>query len=229
MLHVAPLQLNWEQMVDMGDEDLGVYTPDDKPMFTQIRDTLLRHGLLKTFGLYLVHKHFDIAHDEEMVETVDFAVETIVVAPVKRRLLDMSEMVPTNWFFSVPRGEAVQVRVAQWGYAKDLSHAERFPFADAHAGCMGEINRILHAHDALDRFGMFLIRNQFSLASEENQLECTDHENRKLVITTKNRDDDAFSTVATNWIFTPDETVASACCDCATNSGGYHQRTHRSR
>lgn len=229
MLHVSPVDLNWEEMPEMGDEDLGVYTPSDSPIFSEIRDALMSRGLLGAFGIYLVHKHFQIDSDEEMVETVDFDAEAIFVQPVKRRLLNMDDMVPTNWVFAAPREGEVQVQVAQWGHAKDLSNAERNPFADAYAECLDEISHILHKHGAQDRFGMFLIRKQFSFEAEENQLECTNQENRLLVITTKRRDDTTFSTVSTNWIFTPDETVASACCDCAKNSGGYHQGTHRSR
>ena len=79
MLQIAQHHLNWEAMPNMGEEALDGYAPSDKPLFTEIRDSLLRHGALDSFGLYLVHKHFDIGHDEEMVEFVDFETSTMIV------------------------------------------------------------------------------------------------------------------------------------------------------
>lgn len=227
MLQIAQHHLNWEAMPNMGEEALDGYAPSDKPLFTEIRDSLLRHGALDSFGLYLVHKHFDIGHDEEMVEFVDFETSTMIVRPVKRSELDMKTLVPTNWFF-VPGKDEIGVKVAQWGFAKDLPRAERTPFAEKYAKCFREIREALEAANSSERFGIFLIRNQFEFEAEENQLECTDHDNRTLTLTTKLRASDSDNSIPTNWIFTPTEEVATNCCDCARNSGG-HLGFHRQR
>lgn len=225
-LKVEPL--NWELMPNMGEEALEGYSVDDKPMFTEIRDTLLRHDAIHLFGLYLVHKHFDISSDEEMVEHVEFDAQRVTVSPVKRGLLDMDAMVPTNWFFLQNAGGVAAVHVAQWGHRADLTRTEREPLAARYAGCLTEIRDILERGDALDRFGMFLIRNQFDFEFEENQLECTDHDARRLTLTTQLRSTDRDNAIPTNWHFTPTDEVAVNCCECARNSGG-HLGYHRGR
>jgi len=227
MQQIIPAQLNWESMPNMGEEALDGYTESDKPLFRDIRDSLLAYDALDKFGLFLVHKHFEIAEDEEMVEFVDFEKATIVVRPAHRSGLEMSEMVPTNWIFE-PGVSEVQVKVAQWGFAQDLPKAEREPFSDRYAQCFREIRDHLAVAGSLERFGMFLVRNQFEFEMEENQLECTDHDHRTLTLTRQIRMSDRDNAIPTNWIFTPDEEIAVNCCECARNSGG-HLGYHRQR
>lgn len=229
MLHIVPESLDWTAMSDMGDEDLGVQTPEDAELFRRIRDVLVRYDLLDTFGIYLVHKHFPIGLDEEMVEEVDFASETMWVRPVTRSALRMSSMIPTNWFFPDARdGDEMRVHVAQWGHSAHLENAERDPLAARHAPAFREIRAALEDARSLGRFGMFLRRHQFTDETEGNQLECTDQPGRTLTITAEGKQDAPGGSVPTNWVFTPDETVASSCCRCAKNSQGYHRGTHES-
>ena len=44
---------------------------EEKECLTEIRDVLARHGKLERFGVTLLHKHFDIAENELMIETID--------------------------------------------------------------------------------------------------------------------------------------------------------------
>jgi hypothetical protein len=216
-------------MPEMGDDDLEVYAPKDSLMFRRIRDVLAAHNLLAVFGIYLVHKHFPIADDEEMVEQVDFDSGTVRVTPLKRTVLHMDVMVPTNWFFSPNDTDKGHVFIAQWGYAKDLTNAERKPFSHRYALAFEEIRNILVETNSISRFGMFLRRHQFTFEMDENLLECTDQETRTLIITAESKQEAPGGTVPTNWIFTPDEAVANSCCNCAKNNSGYHTGQHASR
>lgn len=218
--------VDWIAMPNMGEEALHGYVSADRKMFTEVRDVLLRHGAIDLFGLYLIHKHFDISPQEEMVEFVDFERKEVTVRPVNRSELEMANLVPTNWFFDAS-DEGLGAHVAQWGFLDDLDHAETNPLDEKYSACFAEIRRILENNDSLYRFGMFLVRNQFPFEIEINMLECTDLATRTLTI---NEEPDArndSSSVPTNWVFTPDATVATACCRCAQTSqghGGYHQR-----
>jgi hypothetical protein len=228
MQNLVVERLNWEAMPNMGEEALDGYSEQDRPMFTRIRDCLVRYNAYEIFGLYLVHKHFDIADDEEMVEHVDFDLSIVEIYPVKRDHLDMSAMVPTNWFFVEGRGSRPVVHIAQWGHLNDLQGTETKPLSDKYEACFQEIYQILKSGNSLSRFGIFLIRNQFRFEQEENQLECTDHDGRRLKLTTQLRSSDAENAIPTNWLFTPTAEVAVNCCECARNSGG-HLGYHRGK
>jgi len=220
--------VDWVTMANMGEEALDGYAEKDLPLFRAIRDCLVRHSAHDKFGLYLVHKHFDVAPDEEMVEHVDFEKARVDVYPDSRDTLDMAQMVPTNWFFSETDHGAVSVKVAQWGHKSDLARTINDPLSRTYEPCLLEIFQILKASNALERFGMFLIRNQFAFENDENQLECTDHDARRLTLTTQVRSSDTDNAIPTNWHFTPSDVVAVNCCECARNSGG-HLGYHRGR
>ncbi|VVN79575.1 hypothetical protein [Pseudomonas fluorescens] len=121
----------------------------------------------------------------------------------------------------------VQIQAMQWGEIPYMGSPELVPFSDDDTECFREIRDVLKRHNALQRFGVFLIHKHFDIAEDEEMTECTDHEERKLtIIPRKKADIDPEVTVPTNWIFTDTEQVAAACCECARNSGG-HQGHHR--
>jgi hypothetical protein len=56
---------------------------NDRGCLDAIRDVLVKHGCLDRFGVTLLHKHFDMAPDEILVEEVHQADRTLVTKPVK--------------------------------------------------------------------------------------------------------------------------------------------------
>jgi hypothetical protein len=67
----------------------------DKQCFKEIRDVLSKFGCLDRFGINLIHKHFEIAEDEALLETIDVEGRTLTVRPVKKTELQNS--VETQW------------------------------------------------------------------------------------------------------------------------------------
>jgi hypothetical protein len=221
MLDIMPQDIDWQSLPNMGEEELEGYSGKDLPMFREVRDALAVHGCLETFGLYLIHKHFDIKAGEQLVEYVDFGNEKVVVQTVDASTLVGRGIVPTNWTLS-RHGNQVSVKVAQWGFVEDLASAEREPFNRKYAGCFADVHGILEKNSALERFGMFLVRNQFDFEREgDNQLECTDQAARTLTLTRVPTSENQDNVLPTNWRFTPNETVAVGCCVCARNTGGH--------
>jgi len=122
---------------------------------------------------------------------------------------------------------AVQIQPMQWGDIPYMGSEELEVFTAEDAACFQDIRDVLVKHDALKRFGMFLIHKHFEVSDDEEMTECTDHAGRTLTILPRKKADiDRSVTIPTNWIFTETEEVAIACCTCARNSGG-HQGFHR--
>ena len=67
-------------------EDIAHVAPiseNDDACFKEIQAVLKKHGNLERFGVTLIHKHFDIADDEIMLETTDIEKREHWVRPVK--------------------------------------------------------------------------------------------------------------------------------------------------
>lgn len=95
---VQPMQ--WGNLPYMGDPDLIPFSGDDAECFREVRDVLMRHGALKRFGVFLIHRHFDVADDEEMTECTDHAGRMLTIAPRKKVDIDPDVTIPTNWIFT---------------------------------------------------------------------------------------------------------------------------------
>ena len=97
-IHVQPMQ--WGGIPYMGSPELETFSDKDAACFKDIRDVLARHGALKRFGMFLIHRHFDVAEDEEMTECTDHAGRTLTILPRKKADIDRAATVPTNWIFT---------------------------------------------------------------------------------------------------------------------------------
>ncbi|MFZ6769782.1 hypothetical protein ACO0LM_22240 [Undibacterium sp. Di26W] len=100
MTAVQVQAMQWGDIPYMGSPELTPFSPDDGECFREIRDVLMRHGALKRFGVFLIHKHFDIADDEEMTECTDHAERQLTIAPRKKTEIDPEVTIPTNWIFT---------------------------------------------------------------------------------------------------------------------------------
>jgi hypothetical protein len=60
----------------------------DTPCIEELRAVLKKHGALNRFGITLLHKHFDIAPDEVLIERTDEASKVQTIRPYKKADVD---------------------------------------------------------------------------------------------------------------------------------------------
>jgi len=78
-------------------DKLEPLAPEDEDCLAELRGVLERHGRLKRFGVTLLHRHFDTADDEILVEACDVEKRTLVIQPVAKSALGASRSIQTNW------------------------------------------------------------------------------------------------------------------------------------
>jgi len=100
---VVTRPMQWAAIPDIS--AVPPFSDRDKVCFKELRDVLAKHGCLDRFGVNLIHKHFDVAGDEVLVETIDAESRTLTVRTMKRA--DMPHSVETQW--QLAEGEAVQL------------------------------------------------------------------------------------------------------------------------
>ena len=117
---------------------------------------------------------------------------------------------------------AIQMQEMQWAEIPYMGSPDLQPASDKDADCFRDIRDVLVKHKALKRFGVFLIHKHFEVADDEEMTECTNHEERTLLIHPRKKAEvDRDVTIATNWIFTETEEIAAACCTCRRNENGH--------
>ena len=79
------------------------FGPDDQPCFDEIRAVLERHGALHRFGITLLHKHFDLAEDEVLLESSDVENRILVNTPTKSS--SSRDALETSWRLDDPTGQ----------------------------------------------------------------------------------------------------------------------------
>jgi len=92
-LNVQPMQ--WKPIIDIS--EVEPLTDDDKELFSEVRDVLKKYKALDKFGLSLIHKHFDIAENECMLECTDIETRTLVIKPIKVSEMDVENTTITQW------------------------------------------------------------------------------------------------------------------------------------
>lgn len=115
MSNIAIQPMQWAETPDI-DEALP-YSPEDEQCFREIRDILKKHNALDRFGLTLIHKHFDIAPDEAMVEYTDHENRTLITKPIKKTDFDPDEFTVTNW--RLTEGDVVAERTCHCARTSD--------------------------------------------------------------------------------------------------------------
>jgi hypothetical protein len=79
---VAVLPIQWRSLSDI--DDVRPIDDTDAPVLDDIRTVLEKHGSLDRFGVALLHRHFDVADSELMLETTDVSAREHWVRPVRR-------------------------------------------------------------------------------------------------------------------------------------------------
>lgn len=117
-IRMAPIQ--WALLPD--DADVPRISAEDHACLDAVCEVLVRFGAVGRFGVHLVHKHFDVAPDEVLVEYTDIDARTLNCG-VERRAADMQghQRIETMWSF-VGEG-AARVCDQQWVY--NSGHANR--------------------------------------------------------------------------------------------------------
>ena len=87
----------WNHLTDI--HDVKPLDDRDRACLAAVRDILEKFGCLERFGVNLLHKHFEMAPDEILVEQVDEAARKLLTKPVKVELVqaEMASAVETQW------------------------------------------------------------------------------------------------------------------------------------
>jgi hypothetical protein len=95
--------LQWAGLKDIN--DIEPLNDSDKACLAEVRDVLKRHSKMARFGVNLLHKHFDLAEDEILVEFIDSETRTLVIKPVKKT--EVGTVMETNWVLGDGESQAM--------------------------------------------------------------------------------------------------------------------------
>ena len=73
----------WSQFPDV--DKVPKFSDTDIECLREVREVLKKYGQLDRFGISLLHKHFEIANDEFLLETTDVKERTQSIRPVKAK------------------------------------------------------------------------------------------------------------------------------------------------
>ncbi|MEO8527428.1 MAG: hypothetical protein ABI460_22045 [Caldimonas sp.] len=102
---ISPLQ--WSRLQDL--RDVAPLDAADVACMDELRHVLARHDRLGRFALHLVHKHFDVASHEVLVEYSDPLAREQFLRVETRDSEALRDAVPTTW--TLHTGKAVVVCV----------------------------------------------------------------------------------------------------------------------
>jgi hypothetical protein len=90
--------------------------------FAELRAVLARYGLLEKYGITLLHKHFELADDEILVEYTDMETWTLTAKPTKVGKFPKNELVETTWALGLDETAMSCVTSCRY-YAGSNTHA----------------------------------------------------------------------------------------------------------
>jgi hypothetical protein len=93
--------MNWNDLPDIDEID-PVEGTEEEACLAEVQEVLERHGKTARFGLVLLHKHFDLADNEVMMEDWDPASRTLTSRPIEVEDLVGKSLKPTTWRFDRP-------------------------------------------------------------------------------------------------------------------------------
>jgi hypothetical protein len=89
--------LHWAEVPELC--DVAPLDDDDLACMAELRDVLARHRRLHRFALHLVHRHFDLAADEVLVEYTDERSREQRLRVEPRACAALRDAVATTWRF----------------------------------------------------------------------------------------------------------------------------------
>jgi hypothetical protein len=90
-LTMAPTQ--WGRYKDI--EDLEPINDADLDCLAEVSEVLKKHGKRERFGVALLHKHFDMNRDEQLVEYTDAEARILTIKPIKKG--EAGKTIETIW------------------------------------------------------------------------------------------------------------------------------------
>jgi hypothetical protein len=94
-LNIVPLTSALNRLTDI--HQVTRRLDSEAAMFDEVRDVLKRHGVEKKYGLALLHKHFDLAEDEVLMEYTDLENRTLTMKPARRSEAMAGNAIETLW------------------------------------------------------------------------------------------------------------------------------------
>lgn len=102
------------------------------------------------------------------------------------------------------------------------------PLSQDDLPCIRDLRDVLLRHNALDRFGVWLLHEHFPLAEDETLIETEDPEGRRLLVTVAKKDS-VGNAIETTWKLGRDQLLDPASMyrlKCVRDSSGFHETVH---
>lgn len=91
-----------------GLQDVHPLSKEDDAFLADLTEVLKKHGNLNRFGLTLLHRHFEVAEDEMVVEHSDSVARTLSCSVMKRADIPTYGVETTQWRMT-PDGKAIGI------------------------------------------------------------------------------------------------------------------------
>ena len=88
---------NWNDLENI--IDVHELTNKDEQCLNDLQAVIEKYGLTNKFGVSLLHKHFDIADDEVLLERNNPKERTLTSSPIKIEEAEKPEYMTTMWRF----------------------------------------------------------------------------------------------------------------------------------
>lgn len=187
---------------------------------------LHKHGFSDDVGLALLHRHFDLAPDEILVESVIPSKSESIGSP---RVVDGSARVLAHLFravFDPSSGDYVWYPTEFIDTRDDHSGlADRYVRFGAHTALLKDMADTLRAEGALDAIGLSLFhgREDVSCAEDEVLIESTDDAKRTLVMQTGKAAAVGATSTPTLWRFDGERVLMACTCQKNANGHGHYE------
>jgi hypothetical protein len=137
----VPSKCDYAGLLDI--DDVPVETPEHRACRQAVGEAMLRHDCHERFGVCLLHRHFLMEDDGEVLAAYmdDAGVETVRSVPLSENLT------PTAFRFD-PAGGLVGL---------EYDESEHPPLTQEETRCLDEVFGILRDHGCLDRFGITIL------------------------------------------------------------------------
>jgi hypothetical protein len=90
--------VQWSKLVQI--DDVAPLDDRDYAVLSEVQAVLSKHNCLDRFGVFLVHKHFDLAPDEMLVEYTDEERREQKLTVERHREFRSDDMIETAWRFN---------------------------------------------------------------------------------------------------------------------------------
>lgn len=111
--------MQWAKVEDL--HNVAPLSDEDVECMKQVREVLKRHGKLDRFALHLIHKHFDLADDEILIEYSDASIREQYFRAEKIESETAVSAIPTTWTLQ----EIEPLAACKCAYRMDKGHLGR--------------------------------------------------------------------------------------------------------